>query len=83
MKKALLVVACTLLISTSASAADEEIKLAQAIGGTGSATAGSGAAAESSGATASAMQAANTITFGFIAAAGLAVVAGADTASSH
>jgi hypothetical protein len=83
MKKALLVVVCTLFIATTAVASEEEIQLAQAIGGTGSATAGSGAAAQSSAATASSLQAANTIAFGTIAAAGLAVVAGADSASSH
>lgn len=82
-KKALIAAALLLFITSSANAS-EEIQLAEAIGGASTSTAGTDttAAAQTAESTV-ALQTANTIAFGAIAASFLAVVAGADSASTH
>lgn len=81
MKQLLIAAAVTLFISTSA-AASEEIKLAEAIGGASTETAGS-ASGTTMAAGSAAVSTVDTVAFGAIAAASLAVVAGADSSSSH
>ncbi|MGD8569277.1 MAG: hypothetical protein PVJ39_14415 [Gammaproteobacteria bacterium] len=82
--KTVLIAAAVSLLITSAASASEEIQLAEAIGGASTSTAGTDttAAAQTS-QSAIALQTANTIAFGAIAASALAIVAGADSASTH
>ena len=85
MNKWLIVMAAMVALS-GAVHAEEEIKLAAAIG-SGAAVkptpAETGGAASSGAATAGTMTTANMVTVGVVAAAGLAVVANSDSSSSH
>ena len=86
MKRLLLSLAASIFFVSVPVLADEEIKLAQAIGGGGAATTAGDASAASTAEAAGTTTGVATSTYvavGILVAAGIGVIAGADSSSSH
>lgn len=86
MKRSLISLAVSIFFVSAPVLADEEIKLAQAIGGGGAATTAgdaSGAGTAAAAGTTTGAAASTYVAVGILVAAGIGVVAGADSSSSH